>query len=164
LVDAFGHFVQKRTPNGEILLTLGTRGRAGALPLGQYFNMPTDAVVHEPTGDVFVADGYKNSFIHRFSSEGDHLLTWGALGSESGQLFLPHGLTVTEDRVIVCDRENFRLQVFTLDGEFVAQWHAFRPSAIRSSPLHHYLYLAELGPRDWNFLGSRDLGCRVKVL
>ena len=33
-----------------------------------------------PTGEIYVADGYGNSAVHRFSPEGQHLGSWGAPG------------------------------------------------------------------------------------
>ena len=46
-------------------------------------------------------------------ADGGHVLSWASPGSDPGQFSLPHHLTVLRDgRVVVCDRENFRLQVF----------------------------------------------------
>jgi sugar lactone lactonase YvrE len=53
----------------------------------------------------------------------------------------------------VCDRENFRLQIFTTDGQFIEQWHAFRPSTVVFSPEDGLLFVGELGPAP----GYRDL-------
>ena len=37
---------------------------------------------------------------------------------------------IGSDRVAVCDRENFRVQVFTTEGEYVDQWHLHHPACI----------------------------------
>src|SRR5207249_1695618 len=51
------------------------------------------------------------------------LASWGEPGTGPGQFMLPHGIAVHPDgRVFVCDRENDRIQVFSPDGEFLAEW------------------------------------------
>ena len=50
-----GHQVIKFSPDGEVLLRLGTAGRPGSGP-GQ-LNEPCD-VITAPNGDIFVADGH----------------------------------------------------------------------------------------------------------
>jgi sugar lactone lactonase YvrE len=162
LVDRDGSFVQKRSPDGEVLLTLGTRGQPAVAFSGECFNWPTDAVVHPGTGEIFVSDGYNNGRIHRFAPDGSHILSWGKCGADPGHFQLPHGLCVLDDdRVVVCDRENFRLQIFTVDGEFLGLVWMHRPIAIR----YHegFLYVAESGPNA-RFKDQPNLGHRVSIL
>ena len=164
LIDNNGHFVQKRTATGELLLQIGTRGNPVPRHSAGFFNRPTDAAIHPRTGDIFVTDGYANSRVHRFTSQGVHVLSWGEPGGGPGQFYLPHGVTVLDDEhVAVCDRENFRVQIFTIGGDFVEQWHRFRPLAIRPCPLDDFLYIAELGPSRSHH-GLPHLGNRVVVL
>jgi sugar lactone lactonase YvrE len=77
-----------------------------------------------PSGDLYVSDGYRNSRVHRFSSQGALLDSWGKPGKqEPGEFHLPHSLWVDrQSQVYVCDRENSRIQVFTGAGKFVSQW------------------------------------------
>ena len=63
------HEVLKLTTEGRIVLTLGHRGRPS---LQAPFNHPADVAL-APNGEIYVADGYGNSAIHRFSPEGQHL-------------------------------------------------------------------------------------------
>ena len=37
---------------------------------------------------------------------------------------LPHNIAIHPDldKLIVCDRENNRVQLFTLEGEFISSW------------------------------------------
>jgi DNA-binding beta-propeller fold protein YncE len=164
LVDNNGHFLQKRTGTGDLLLQLGTRGIPVERHSAGFFNRPTDAAIHPASGDIFVTDGYANSRIHRFNAAGDHLLSWGEPGGGPGQFYLPHGIVVLDDnRVAVCDRENFRIQVFTLEGDFLTEWHRFRPLAIRRCDADGYLYVAELGP-SISHHGLPNLGNRIVVL
>jgi DNA-binding beta-propeller fold protein YncE len=84
-------------------------------------------------GDLYVSDGYGNCRIHRFSAEGEQLrLSWGEPGTDPGGFAIPHSVNVdSQGRVLVCDRENDRIQVFDADGGFVEIWpHLHRPQAI----------------------------------
>jgi DNA-binding beta-propeller fold protein YncE len=89
------------------------------------FNGPTD-VAFGPNGELFVTDGYANARVHRFSSSGKLLSSWGAPGDEPGEFNLPHGALIQGGKTLyVADRENNRIQVFNLKGEFVSQWTDF---------------------------------------
>jgi hypothetical protein len=136
LADTGFHTITKHAPSGELLLTLGTKGKTGAP--GEPFNMPTHAV-QAPNGDIFVSDGYGQNRIHRFSAGGEHILSFGSgdsvflpkrfgtgptdgtPGTQPGQFNVPHDVFVDrQSRVYVMDRENDRWQVFTMEGEFVS--------------------------------------------
>ncbi len=147
LIDDIAHMVEKRTRDGKLLMRIGERGKAADWQQGEPFNRPTDVAAHPGSGDIFVSDGYGNSRVHRFSAHGEHQLSWGEPGSRPGQFSLPHNIALLgDDRVIVCDREDFRLQVFTLDGEFVDQVISHRPIAIYSGPnAGSNIYVAEAG-------------------
>jgi hypothetical protein len=74
-------------------------------------------------GDIFVADGYGNARIHHLSPEGKLLNSWGEVGTGPGQFHLPHGIALDNDEnIIVCDRENDRLQFFDRQGRFLYMW------------------------------------------
>jgi hypothetical protein len=132
-VDDGEHTARKFTRGGELLLTLGTRGRpsetgydgttvASVARGGPPFNRPTNLAV-AANGDLYVADGYGNARVHRFSAKGDLLGSWGEPGSGAGQFMLPHGIAVHRDgRVFVADRENDRIQIFSPFGEFLEEW------------------------------------------
>ena len=90
LIDDIGHIVQKRSKEGEIIFTIGERGKAAEWQGGDYFNRPTDVAIDRETSDIFVSDGYGNSRIHKFDSTGKHILSWGKPGSEEGEFSLPH--------------------------------------------------------------------------
>lgn len=112
------------------------RGIVGGPP----FNNPTKLAVG-PNGDLFVSDGYGNARVHRLAPDGRLLKSWGRPGTGPGEFRLPHYVCVTSDeRVIVADRENDRLQVFTLDGEFLAAWEDVRrPTAVAQTRDGHFL-------------------------
>jgi DNA-binding beta-propeller fold protein YncE len=82
--------------------------------------IPTDVCI-APNGDIYVADGYGQYYIHHYNAEGGYIQSWGGRGSEPGQLLEPHGISVNlrgaEPELYVADRRNHRIQVFTLDGQ-----------------------------------------------
>src|SRR5712692_7824482 len=131
--DDGNHTVRKFTPDGKLLMTLGTlntpsdTGYDGKdsinIPRAAGpFNRPTNLAVG-PKGDLYVSDGYGNCRVHQFSPSGTLKRSWGVSGKGPGQFHLPHGIAVAADgRVFVCDRENDRIQIFSPDGEYLAEW------------------------------------------
>jgi hypothetical protein len=142
-VDDGGHVIKKFTPEGKLLLTLGTgqpsdTGYDGStVPsitrAAGPFNRPTNLAV-APNGDLYVSDGYGNCRVHRFSADGSLIQSWGEPGTGAGQFNLPHGIAVLPDsRVLVADRENDRVQIFSPTGEYLSQWvDVQRPTQIFS--------------------------------
>ena len=131
-VDDGGHCIKKFTSDGKLLLTLGTgqpsdTGYDGStVPSithgGPPFNRPTNIAV-APNGELYVSDGYGNCRVHRFSAAGELIQSWGTPGTGPGEFNLPHGIWVLPDeRVLVADRENDRIQVFSPSGEFITEW------------------------------------------
>ena len=127
-----GHQVIKFSPEGEVLMTLGTPGKAGA---GRNaFNAPADVVVAD-NGDIFVADGHgdgTNNRVVKFSKDGTYLAEWGRTGYAPGEFRTLHTIAIdARGRIYVGDRSNNRIQIFDQDGAFIAQWTQFgRPSGI----------------------------------
>ncbi|MDQ3811640.1 MAG: peptidyl-alpha-hydroxyglycine alpha-amidating lyase family protein [Chloroflexota bacterium] len=134
--DDTDHTVRALDLDGNVLLTLGTANQpsdTGYSPEGPTnllsikrgagpFNRPTRLAV-APNGELYVADGYGNARIHRFSADGRLIQSWGEPGGEPGQFNLPHSVWVHRDgRVFVCDRENDRVQIFSSDGEVLSIW------------------------------------------
>jgi sugar lactone lactonase YvrE len=126
------------SPKGDLLRTIGTLGyrsdtgvpeedRSSAAWTkvthgGGPFNLPTDIAL-TPSGEMFVTDGYGNARVHRFAADGTYRFSWGEPGAAPGQFNLPHGLWIDRaGRVLVCDRENDRVQVFDQDGTLLGIW------------------------------------------
>lgn len=131
--DCERHQVFKFDRQGRLLLTLGTEGTRGCDPAT--FDMPTD-IGFGVDGTIYVADGYGNSRVVRFASDGRYLGAWGARGREPGAFDTPHSVVMGPDGLVyVSDRHNHRLQVFDPVGGFVrsieglgaAQCIAFAP-------------------------------------
>ncbi len=138
LVDRNKHQVFKYTNDGKLLMTIGDEGSrsdtgvaqddyssttwSSVTHSGAPFNMPAGIAVND-AGEIFIADGYANARVHKFTSDGKLIMSWGDPGSGDGQFNLPHGVWIdSQGRVLVSDRENDRVQVFTQDGKFVSSW------------------------------------------
>jgi DNA-binding beta-propeller fold protein YncE len=123
LVDDSDHHVIQLDSSGRVRMVFGRRGLSGDTDV--LFNRPTDVAVNS-RGEIYVADGYVNSRIVKFSPEGKFLLKWGTKGDGPGQFNIPHAIVIDSlDRVYVADRENHRIQVFDKDGGFLTQWGNF---------------------------------------
>ena len=123
LVDREANTLYKYSPAGRALLTLGSfAGRHGDNETRYAFNRPA-GVAHDRAGQIYVADGYRNARVVKYSSAGDYVTHWGGPGSEDGQFNLVHGVALDgQDRVYVADRGNKRVQVFDPDGKHLATW------------------------------------------
>jgi len=106
-----GHHMQfmKFTPEGELLQTIGERGKRGdtGVPDDDYsstawkkvthgggpFNLPTD-IAFGSDGSMFMSDGYGNARVHKFSADAKYLFSWGEPGKAPGQFNLPHGVWI----------------------------------------------------------------------
>lgn len=154
--DDSGHVVHKFSPEGDLLLTLGTHevpSDTGATSVDYRdirqaagpFHYPCNLALG-PGGEMYVADGYGNARVHKFSPDGTLLRSWGEPGSGPGQFHLPHGIAVgTDGRVYVADRENSRVQIFSSEGEPLGLWtDVVRPCQVCATPAGN-IWVAELG-------------------
>jgi peptidylamidoglycolate lyase len=122
LTDVGLQQVFKFSPDGRLLMTLGEARVAGND--ATHFDMPTDVAIARD-GTIFVSDGYGNSRVLHFSADGKLRKTWGTKGTGPGEFDLPHGITIDQqDRVLVADRSNARVQVFDQAGKLVDQWQS----------------------------------------
>ena len=153
LVNRNEHEVTKYSAEGEVLMTIGTPGKPSKTgyslakgrrtgwknPVeraGHPFNVPSGVRV-APNGDVYVANGYANCRVHRFSPSGELLMSWGEPGKGGpGQFHLVHGLYIdSRGRVLICDRRNNRIQIYDLDGGFLGMWSGLAmPSKVHQGP------------------------------
>ena len=113
ITDVAEHTVTKLDAEGRVLMTL-------AHP----FEEPTDVAV-APDGSLFVTQGHTRGEpkVLKFGADGTLLKSWGGRGTLPWQLAVAHSIAIGDDGLVyVADRENRRIQVFDLDGEFVKGW------------------------------------------
>jgi len=125
LTDQQCNMVVKVNPVGEVLMVLGTRGKAGTWDEARgdhLFNQPTD-IAFAPNGDVLVSTGHggPDPRIVRFDKNGKFITTW-SLHHADGSPATIHTLTVnSKGEVWAGDREVSRIRVFDLNGKPVRE-------------------------------------------
>ena len=170
--------ILKFTKAGKFVMQIGKSGQTGGNTT-QYLLGASGLRVHSKTSELFVSDGYGNSRVMVYDSEtGAFKRTWGAYGrkpvdppsiaigaptsptsqipsgiAERLQHFKTvHDIAISNDNLIyVADRGNKRIQVFTLDGKYVAQqfvgldspeYQQARSTAFSPDPQQRFLYVA----------------------
>jgi len=166
LTDRALQQVFKFSHDGKLLLTIGTEKSPGVD--ATHFNLPAD-IAFASDGSIYVADGYGNNRIAKFSPEGKFLLDWGRKGSGPGEFDLPHSVAVdAQGQVYVADRNNARIQVFDANGKFLQDWKSAelgRPWSLTVGS-DHLLYVVDGGdlkpnPPDRGQLLKLDLSGKV---
>src|SRR5438132_5442007 len=127
-------------------------------------------MVSAANGDLFASDGYGNARVHHFTPMGELRTSWGEPGDKHGAFNIPHSvLVLADDRVLVCDRENNRIQIFDLDGHYLEEWTDLaRPDDVCVDDAGT-VYVAELGERAalFQFMSppwGQDRPARISVL
>ncbi len=102
----------------------------GALPAAEWamqrlqvfdgLRLPTDVVVHD--GRIAVVDGGHHRIVV-FDADGDERLRFGRPGKGPGEFDAPVGIGVDPaGRLLVADRGNRRIQIYSPEGAFVRQF------------------------------------------
>ena len=129
MVVAFGYDIYLRVSKTTIDEDhIGDFARGG-------FTWPVGIAVSGTDGNVFVSDEYEctiSSFdpdgvivFPERDPDGEHIVRWGAKGSEPGMLNGPAGIAFDgNDDLYVVDSLNNRVQAFTKDGDFLKAWGA----------------------------------------
>jgi hypothetical protein len=138
VIDEGSNMVMKFNPQGLVTMVLGRKdeavdylerfleegrkidpavltGPGSGAGRGGSFGRPTD-VAFDLQGDLFVADGYTNSRVAKFTKDGEFVKAIGTRGNQPGQFNTPH--TIANDakgNIYVGDRGNQRIQVFDSD-------------------------------------------------
>ena len=147
--DVGAHTVMKFTPKGELLLTIGVKGQAGAWDEAageRKLNQPNDIAI-AANGDVFVAQGHTpgltrgDARVLKFDRTGRFIKSWGGKGKGPGQFDVAHGVAIDAKGLLwVMDRENQRIQVFDAEGAFVREMkYAGLPCSVDIGKEHVYM-------------------------
>ena len=144
-----GSVVVKFSPEGEVLMTLGTPGVKGNPP--EALTEPTDVVTDPGNGDVYVAESHTNvadpnlvGRISVFDRNGRFLRVIGRSGQGPGEFRTPHAVEFdSRGQLIVSDRHNHRLQILTKEGTFVREYHQFGRSSGLAIDSDDVMYTAD---------------------
>lgn len=136
-----GHQVHKFSPDGRLLMSLGTAGQAGSG--ANQFNQPND-VITGPDGSIYVSDGHdgqgminnrlmeegraagRTARIIKFSPDGRRIKEWGRIGVRHGEFRTPHAMAFDSlGRLWVADRGNHRIEIFDQDGNYLDSRYAY---------------------------------------
>jgi DNA-binding beta-propeller fold protein YncE len=126
--DVNANIVMKLNPQGQILMTLGTKGQAGdwdEASQSRHFNEPNDVAIGR-NGEIYVVQGHTpgrgDPRVLKFDPSGKFIKTWGGKGTEPGKFEVAHGIAIDSKGLLwVTDRENQRIQIFDQDGKFVRE-------------------------------------------
>lgn len=129
LTDVALHQVFKYNAQRKLSMSLGMKFEPGSGEAN--FCQPTSVAVVPNSGDFFVADGYCNSRLLKYSKDGAKLMELGSDGMKNimrigpYDLYIPHALAVLEDRKEVCvaDREHGRVLCYDyFNGTVVTEY------------------------------------------
>jgi DNA-binding beta-propeller fold protein YncE len=128
VTDVGAHIVVKLSPQGQTLLTIGTKGEAGEwneATQSHRLNEPND-VAFDRAGDVFIVQGHTpgkgDPRVLKFDKNGNFKKSWGGLGTEPGMFNVAHGIAFdAKGQAWVADRENERIQIFDDEGKFIRE-------------------------------------------
>ncbi len=166
LTDDGDHTVRQCTLDGKVLLEIGVPGKPSPYMSGLPFHRCTHTAL-SPKGEIYVADGYGNSHVHKFSPDGKLLKTWGGPGTDPGEFNITHNITCDGDGyVYVADRENHRVQIFDGEGRYQTQWNNIhRPCALfMPAGKCPVCYIGELGPGMAVNRNMPNIGPRLSVV
>jgi sugar lactone lactonase YvrE len=129
--DRKGSVVVKFSPEGKVLMTLGTPGVRGNPP--DALTDPNDVLTDPGNGDIYVSESHTNvedpnlvARISVFDRNGKFLRTIGRTGTGPGEFRTPHAVRFdSQGRLIVADRHNHRVQILTKEGTYVGEYKEF---------------------------------------
>ena len=150
-----GYTQDVREPAGPLASGGGMPVLNGVHHAGPPFHHPTDVSV-APTGEIYVSDGYRNSRVHKYAPDGTLIASWGEPGNardlkntkdKPNFFHTVHSVWEHDGKVYVADRENYRIQIFTPQGEYLDMWTGFeRPTKLYVGA-DNVMYVAELEDR-----------------
>eukprot|EP00058_Branchiostoma_floridae_P002415 XP_002587903.1 hypothetical protein BRAFLDRAFT_87291 [Branchiostoma floridae] len=116
-------------PDGSMVRTV-RHPRAGEMTRPGY-------VTVDGEGNILVTGpDLRSHYVYVYDESGKFLFQFGGEGSGEGQLKFPHGIcTDSSGNIIVADRGNERIQIFTRHGEFVRTVHTgLKPEGLAVGP------------------------------
>jgi hypothetical protein len=129
-----GATVTKFSPDGKILLQLGTPGVYGKD--ATHFSQPSDVITNDK-GEIFVADAHdsepSNNLIVKFDKAGKFIKSWNACKpTDKSQIDCAHALAFdSKGDLYVGNRANNVVDVYDQDGKLLKSYTEFgKPSGL----------------------------------
>jgi hypothetical protein len=140
ITDAAGAVAKKISPDGKVLMTIGTRGHRGDWneAKGQRYLWEPLMVGFNAKGDIYIAQGHGHESpndtdandptnndgaarILRLDKDGKFIQQWWGNAVGQGKFTMAHGFAVDPKNgdVYIGDREEYRIVVYTGDGKFL---------------------------------------------
>ena len=120
VADINNHRIQKFTASGHFLSAIGAQGKK---PL--HFDGPMDIAFNYKSRKIYVVD-HKNNRIQVLNSDLTFSSTFGEEGEGNGQFKDPTSIACdSSGNVFVTDSFNFRIQVFTAQGQFLKMFKTY---------------------------------------
>ena len=108
--EFFGHRLSIFNIRGQKIRTFGSRGNSPDQMIGP------KGIATDDTDNIYVSSDHK---LQKFTSSGELIKCIGKKGRKEGEFDGLCGVTLYDNQVYVCDRNNHRIQVFDLDLNFV---------------------------------------------
>jgi sugar lactone lactonase YvrE len=147
--DKKGSVVVKFSPEGTVLMTLGTPGVRGNPP--DALTDPNAVITDPANGDIYVSESHTNvedpnlvGRISVFDRNGKFLRIIGKTGTGPGEFRTPHAMVFdSQGRLIVADRHNHRIQILTKDGTYVGEYRDFSRASGLAIDRNDTIYVAD---------------------
>ena len=108
--EYYGHTVSIFNIRGQRIQTFGSHGDSR-----EQMEFPAGIAIDE-MDNIYVSSEHK---LQKFTSSGELIKCVGQKGRKEGEFNDPRGVTLYENQVYMCDRDNHVIQVFDLDLNFV---------------------------------------------
>ena len=87
--DVSDNSIKKFTPDGKLLMKIGSESKPMS---GEPFCRPCHVAIDSRNGDLYVADGYSNANVHKYSADGEFIESWGDSGTDPGSFNIVHNI------------------------------------------------------------------------
>ena len=105
-----GHRISIFDIRGQKIRIFGSHGDSP-----EQMKYPRDIAIDD-ADIMYVSSQHK---LQKFTSSGELIKCVGRMGSKEGEFHDPRGVTLYNNQVYVCDRNNHRIQVFDLDLNYI---------------------------------------------
>ena len=105
-----GHQVSVFNIRGQRIQTFGSHGNSP-----EQMKLPAGVAIDD-ADNIYVSSEHK---LQNFTCRGELIKCVGQRGSKEGEFDDPRGVTLYDNQVYICDRDNHRIQVFDLDLNFI---------------------------------------------